>query len=350
MTAASHRGAVCIVGGAGFIGSHFVDRLLADDVDRAVTVYDNFSSGPRVAPAPPTRRPATAVVKGDVRDLDDLVAAMAGHDTVIHLASNPDIARAADRPGDRLRPGHAAHPPRRRGCPPQRRRAASSTPPAAASTATSATAEAGGGPRAADPGLDLRRQQARRRGAASPPTAPCSASPRGAFRFGNVVGPRQTHGVGFDFVRRLLDEPDRLRILGDGTQSKSYIHVDDVVERRPAVAHRQAAPFAVFNVATGDYITVTEIAELAVEVVGLPAGSTPVRLHRRRPRLEGRRADRPPQHRPHPRAGLDEQPDCGERRCGHRWNPCSPTHATGGSAGDAPPRAARPYSSTATAC
>ena len=55
-----------------------------------------------------------------------------------------------------------------------------------------------------------------------------------AFRFGNVVGPRQTHGVGFDFVRRLLDDPRRLRILGDGQQSKSYIHVDDVVE---AVLH-----------------------------------------------------------------------------------------------------------------
>ena len=50
-----------------------------------------------------------------------------------------------------------------------------------------------------------------------------------AFRFGNVVGPRQTHGVGFDFVRRLRDEPSRLTILGDGKQSKSYIHVGDVV-------------------------------------------------------------------------------------------------------------------------
>src|SRR5205814_10171876 len=46
-----------------------------------------------------------------------------------------------------------------------------------------------------------------------------------AFRFGNVVGPRQTHGVGFDFARRLLHNSTALRILGDGSQSKSYIHV-----------------------------------------------------------------------------------------------------------------------------
>ena len=50
-----------------------------------------------------------------------------------------------------------------------------------------------------------------------------------AFRFGNVVGRRQTHGVGFDFIRRLRQDPTQLRILGDGRQSKSYVHVSDVV-------------------------------------------------------------------------------------------------------------------------
>ncbi len=95
-----------------------------------------------------------------------------------------------------------------------------------------------------------------------------------AFRFGNVVGRRQTHGVGFDFVRRLLEDPTRLRILGDGQQSKSYIHVDDVVAAVLLAAQPGAAAFEVFNVATGDYITVTEIADLAIEVLGLAPGRT----------------------------------------------------------------------------
>jgi UDP-glucose 4-epimerase len=95
-----------------------------------------------------------------------------------------------------------------------------------------------------------------------------------AFRFGNVVGPRQTHGVGFDFVRRLLADPNRLRILGDGKQSKSYIHVEDVIEAVLLAARAATGAYAVFNVATGDYVTVTEIAELAMDVVGLPAGRT----------------------------------------------------------------------------
>ena len=94
-----------------------------------------------------------------------------------------------------------------------------------------------------------------------------------AFRFGNVVGPNQTHGVGFDFVRKLLSDPTRLEILGDGTQSKSYVHVDDVLAAVLMVGQDATEPFAVFNVATGDYITVAEIATLAVECLDLEIGA-----------------------------------------------------------------------------
>jgi UDP-glucose 4-epimerase len=136
-----------------------------------------------------------------------------------------------------------------------------------------------------------------------------------AFRFGNVVGPRQTHGVGFDFARALLgaiaagDHDISLRILGDGSQSKSYIHVEDVMRAVLTANARSTAPFAVFNVATGDYITVREIAELAVQCVGLPPervtfaytggdrgwkGDVPVvRLDTRRIRALGWRCERP---------------------------------------------------------
>ena len=94
-----------------------------------------------------------------------------------------------------------------------------------------------------------------------------------AFRFGNVVGPRQTHGVGFDFVRRLRAQPEKLTILGDGNQSKSYVHVSDIVNAVLLASERETAVYNVYNVATLDYITVTEIANIAVEVVGLEPGS-----------------------------------------------------------------------------
>jgi UDP-glucose 4-epimerase len=90
-----------------------------------------------------------------------------------------------------------------------------------------------------------------------------------AFRFANVVGPRQTHGVAYDFIRRLLRDPRQLEILGDGTQSKSYIHVDDVLDALLLLNDRAGQSFHVFNVATEDYVTVRQIADLVAEQLNL---------------------------------------------------------------------------------
>ena len=89
---------VCVVGGAGFIGGHFVDRLLASDGCEQLTVYDNFSSGRAWHLAAHETDARLKVINSDVRDLEHLAAAVDGHDTVIHLASNPDIARAMTDP------------------------------------------------------------------------------------------------------------------------------------------------------------------------------------------------------------------------------------------------------------
>ena len=81
-----------IAGGAGFIGSHFTDRLLADPLVTAVTLYDNFSSGREWHYEHHRDDPRLRVMRNDVKDLDALTEAMQGHGVVIHLASNPDIA------------------------------------------------------------------------------------------------------------------------------------------------------------------------------------------------------------------------------------------------------------------
>ena len=90
------------------------------------------------------------------------------------------------------------------------------------------------------------------------------------FRFANVVGGRQTHGVAYDFIRKLRRDPARLEILGDGTQSKSYVHVSDIVGAIQHVLQRGAAAlFGYYNVATEDYLDVKSIADLVVEEMGL---------------------------------------------------------------------------------
>jgi UDP-glucose 4-epimerase len=256
-----------IVGGAGFIGSHFTDRLLGDPAGPAVTIYDNFSSGREWHYAHHLNDSRFRVVRGDVKDLQHLQAAMKGHDAVIHLASNPDIARAATEPDIDFREGTFL---------------TNNVVEAMRLSGARTILYASGSGVYGDLGeIDAHEDQ----GPMIPVSTYGASKLAGevlissysymfeitgrAFRFGNVVGPHQTHGVGFDFIRQLLRTPNHLRILGDGTQSKSYIHVDDVANAVLLAAENTQAAFRVYNVATGDYITVREIAELAVEVMGL---------------------------------------------------------------------------------
>ena len=260
---------VLIVGGAGFIGGHMADQLLADPAIEAVTLYDNYSSGRAWHHAHHEGDPRFAAVLGDVKDGDKLTRAMGGHDTVIHLASNPDIARAATDPTVDFDEGtYLTH----RVVEAMRRSGAGAILYASGSGVYgdlghhAATEDHG-------PLVPVSTYGASKLAGEALISAYCHMFGLWgrAFRFANVVGPRQTHGVGFDFVRRLLDDPTRLAVLGDGTQSKSYIHVDDVVRAVLGVGAGRGAgpPFDAYNVATPDHITVTDIAQLAMEVVGL---------------------------------------------------------------------------------
>ena len=256
-----------IVGGAGFIGSHFTDTLLANREVAAVTLYDNFASGREWHYAAHTTDPRFRVVRGDVGDRDQLAAAMRGHGVVIHLASNPDIARAAREPEVDFYQGtmltnNVVEAMRRSGA---RRILYASGSGVYGDLGTLAATEDHA------PLEPVSTYGASKLAGEALISAYCFMFDLTgcAFRFANVVGPRQTHGVGFDFVRRLRADPSTLTILGDGQQSKSYIHVRDVVAA-VLQAHRASTKrFQPFNVATGDYITVTEIASLAAECLGL---------------------------------------------------------------------------------
>jgi UDP-glucose 4-epimerase len=255
-----------ISGGAGFIGSHFTDRLLSDDAVLAVSLYDNFSSGREWHYEHHQNDSRLRVIRGDVKDLDCLTSAMQGHDTVIHLASNPDIARAVTEPEIDFREGtlltnNVVEAMRRSGI-------------RSILYASGSGVYGDLGEREVDenygPLIPISTYGASKLAGEALISSYCHMFDFTglAFRFGNVVGPRQTHGVGFDFLRQLMKNPGKLRILGNGTQSKSYIHVRDVVEAVLLASRSSRERFAIYNVAT-DYITVTEIAHLAAECAGL---------------------------------------------------------------------------------
>ncbi len=258
---------VFVSGGAGFIGSHLVRLLLSKEETQRVVIYDNFSSGQTSYLHGLFDNPKLTITRGDLKQLPAVTAAMEGCDTVVHLAANPDIAKAVRQPDIDFWEGtylaqNVLESMRVNGV---RRILYTSGSGVYGENAAVAFPESYG------PCLPISTYGASKLACEALISAYCHMFEMEgrAFRFANVVGPRQTHGVGYDFVRRLKEDPSRLRILGDGSQSKSYIYVEDVLDAIFTAAEKSPAKFDVFNVATDDYITVREIADIAVSVCEL---------------------------------------------------------------------------------
>jgi UDP-glucose 4-epimerase len=255
-----------VAGGAGFIGSHLTHALLRRP-DHEVVVFDNFASGSVSYLDGLLDDPRLRLIEADLKEFERVVEAMRDVDHAYLFAANPDIAAAVDDPGIDFWQGtylthNAIEAVRINGVP----------------RITYASGSGVYGDRGA--------QEVDEEFGPLIPVSTYGASKLGCeamlaayahmfgihvavFRFANVVGSRQTHGVTYDFVRRLLDYPGELRIFGDGSQSKSYIHVSDVVSAMLTLTDRGWEDFEIFNAGTGDYVTVTEIADLVVERMGL---------------------------------------------------------------------------------
>lgn len=256
-----------IIGGAGFIGSHVAKRLAAEEANAEIFVYDNFSSGKREHLQEILDYKNLHLIKADVKDLDCLAGEMKGMDTVYSLASNPDIAKAVSCPSIDFWEGTYL---------------INNVLEAMRQNNVKKLIYASGSGVYGDVGATVTGEDF------SPmlPSSTYGASKlacealicsyckmfdmdAGAFRFANVVGPNQTHGVGYDFLNRLAENPGQLRILGDGRQSKSYIYIDDIVDALRLVEKKALHGYSYYNVATLDHITVTEIADAAVRTMGL---------------------------------------------------------------------------------
>ncbi len=255
-----------VSGGAGFIGSTLCSALLERPSTNQVVVYDNFSSGRKWHLEHHEHDKRLKVVIANIEDFSTLTNSMQGIDCVFHLASNPDISKAATDPDIDFRQGTIL---------------TRNIVEAARLNGISKIVYTSGSGVYGDQGENILSEAS----STAVPVSTYAASKIAGesllcayahmfdlsvsvLRFANVVGAHQTHGVGFDFVKKLLNNPTALTILGDGCQTKSYIHVEDVVQAM-LLAMNIMDTYKVFNVSTDDFISVNQIAVLAVETMKL---------------------------------------------------------------------------------
>ncbi|AKT40088.1 NAD-dependent epimerase/dehydratase family protein [Chondromyces crocatus] len=255
-----------VIGGAGFIGSHLVDRLVARG---PVTVYDNLSVGRRDFIAAHLDAGRATLVQADVLDLERLTEALTGHDVVFHLAANPEARWGLTNTRLDLEQGTIAtwnvlEAMRRAGVP---RLVFSSSGTVYGDTEhVAAEDDLGALP------ISLYGASKLAGEALISAFTDCFGLRAHVFRFGNVVGPRGTHGAALDFLKKLREHKTELEVLGDGRQAKPYLHVHDCADGilfgldHPPPDER----LPTFNLAPPDVTSVARIAALCIAASPYP--------------------------------------------------------------------------------
>ena len=253
-----------VTGGAGFIGSHLVDRL----IDRGfVTVCDNLSSGRLEFISHHLNRNNFRFIQADVLDLGALKEAVAYHDIVFHVAANPDIRAGIGTTDLDLKTGIIAtynvlEAMRLN----QIKRLVFTSSSAIYGEVGLAPVAEGYGPL-----LPISLYAASKIASEGIISAFCHLFEMQGwiFRLANVIGPRLTHGVIFDFLNKLKRNPEQLEILGDGSQQKPYLHVEDCVDGMLFGLDNSNQILNVFNLGSSSSTSVTTIAKTLVEQKGL---------------------------------------------------------------------------------
>ena len=259
---------ILVTGGAGFIGSHLVDRLMEDGHE--VRVLDDLSAGSLENLKGWIDHERFEFMQGDLRRRDVCEKAVKEVDVVFHLAANPEVRIGAQSPEllyetNVLITYNLLEAIRKEDI------------KALAFTSSSTVyGEAKEIPTPEDYGpLEPISVYGGAKLAAEALIAGYAHTfdiKAVVFRLANIIGKRSNHGVIYDFINKLKANPDRLEILGDGTQRKSYLHVSDTVEAMLYLFKeflKEDKVYDAYNIGSEDWITVTEIAEIVSREMGL---------------------------------------------------------------------------------
>jgi UDP-glucose 4-epimerase len=238
-----------VTGGAGFIGSTLVDRLLLDG--HAVVAFDNFSTGVERFLEHAVSRREFMLVRGDALDSSALTSAMRGADVVFHLAANADVRFGTNHPRRDLEQNTIAtfnvlEAMRENGV---RRIVFSSTGSIYGEATVIPTPEDAPFP------VQTSLYGASKLAGEGLVQAYCEGFgfQGWIFRFVSILGERYTHGHIFDFYKKLAADPRRLDVLGDGHQRKSYLYINDCIDAILLAISRAGDRVNMFNLGTDEY-------------------------------------------------------------------------------------------------
>ena len=257
---------VFVTGACGFIGSNLVDRLLKDGYK--VVGWDNRSTGRIEFLNDVLNNPNFTLIEGDNLNVSALSDAMIGCDVVFHLAANADVRFGLNHPSKDLNQNTIAtfnvlQAMKERGI---KKIIFSSTGSVYGESKKIPTSE-----------NDEFPIQTSLYGASK---VACEALIQAysegygfesyIFRFVSILGERYTHGHIFDFYKQLIEHPDYLNVLGDGTQRKSYLYVQDCVD---AMLHvltlKSETKVNIYNLGTNEYVQVNDSVRFILEHLNL---------------------------------------------------------------------------------
>jgi UDP-glucose 4-epimerase len=254
-----------ITGAAGFIGSNLADRLLADG--HQVTGYDNLSTGQERFLEIAQRSNAFRLVRGDLLDLATLSAAMAGSDTVFHLAANADVRFGLQHPGrdveqNTLATFHVLEAMRANGV---KRIAFSSTGSVYGEAEVIPTPETAPFP------IQTSLYGASKLAGEGLIQAYCEGFGFEGyiFRFVSILGERYSHGHVFDFYKSLLSNPHELTVLGNGKQRKSYLYIQDCIDAILTALAHPSTKVHVYNLGVDEFVEVNDSVGWITQHLGL---------------------------------------------------------------------------------
>lgn len=254
-----------VTGGAGFIGSHLVDRLLLEK--NKVVAYDNLSLGKKEFIKHHFSNQDFRFIEDDLLNLEKLKLTMHGSDIIFHLASNSDIIKSAKNPSIDLEQGTLAT------FNVLEAMRANAIKKIVFSSSSVVYGEAKIAPTSENYGplFPISFYGAGKLASEALISAYCHNFGYKAwiYRFGNIIGKRPTHGVVIDFYKNLKKNPRVLEVLGNGNQSKPYIEVHDCVAGMLFGLKNSSEQINLFNLGTEGAVYVKDIAQIVIKTLGL---------------------------------------------------------------------------------